>query len=75
MKSIIRSLFIAIAILSTFPSLESAKILGYFVSVSRSHFIIHDSLLRGLAAKGHDVSKTKNYIIHPRVIHLSFLHR
>lgn len=34
----------------------SSNILGYLVSPSRSHFIMHDSLLRGLAAKGHNVS-------------------
>lgn len=34
----------------------SARILGYLLTPGRSHFIIHDSLMRGLAAKGHDVS-------------------
>lgn len=34
---------------------SSSKILGYFITPSRSHFIIHDSLMRGLAAKGHEV--------------------
>lgn len=36
--------------------IDSAKILGYLITPGRSHFIVHDCLLRGLAAKGHDVS-------------------
>lgn len=35
---------------------NSANILGFFSTPSRSHFIIHQSLMKGLAAKGHNVS-------------------
>lgn len=49
--------FVLLAILQQFVgSIFGANILGYLVTPMRSHFIIHDSLLRGLAAKGHNVS-------------------
>lgn len=62
-----------IVLMQLVGSIFSANILGYLVTPMRSHFIIHDSLLRGLAARGHNVSpdysllpenvlKIKNYI-------------
>lgn len=44
-----------LALLMLAQPLFAGKILGYFITPSRSHFIIEDSLMRGLAAKGHDV--------------------
>lgn len=35
---------------------DGANILGLFPTTSRSHFIIEDALMRGLAEKGHNVS-------------------
>lgn len=37
-------------------TVSPSKILGYLITGSRSHFIIQDSLMRGLAARGHDVT-------------------
>lgn len=37
---------------------RSANILGLFPSMGRSHFIIDEALMKGLAAKGHNVSLT-----------------
>lgn len=34
---------------------ESANILGYLITHGRSHFIVADALMRGLAANGHNV--------------------
>lgn len=56
--------------------LSAGKILGYFITPSRSHFIVHESLMRGLAASGNEVCrlqfmdielKIKNNIIVSRV--------
>lgn len=35
---------------------NSARILGFFPTPSRSHLIIQESLMRELASRGHDVS-------------------
>lgn len=51
-------LVLAIVLLLVAQPILSAKILGYLLTPGRSHFIISDSLLQGLAAKGHDVSIT-----------------
>lgn len=52
----LRSIFgLAVVLLQLSQSIHSAKIFGYLMAAGRSHFIIHDSLLRGLAARGHDV--------------------
>lgn len=56
MVTLIRLLGLAVVLLQLSQSIDSAKIFGYLLAAGRSHFIIHDSLLRGLAAKGHDVS-------------------
>lgn len=50
--------FILTALFQFTQPIGSAKILGYLVTPVRSHFVIHDSLLRGLAAKGHNVSQS-----------------
>lgn len=47
---------IALVVVEIIQPISSANILGYLSAPGRSHFIIHDSLLRGLAAKGHNVS-------------------
>lgn len=36
---------------------NSSNILGFFPSPSRSHYIVHEAYMKGLAAKGHNVSK------------------
>lgn len=46
---------IVVALLLLADPLSAGKILGYFITPSRSHFIVHDSLMRGLAANGHEV--------------------
>lgn len=35
---------------------ESANILGFLPTMSRSHYIIHMSVIKGLLAKNHNVS-------------------
>lgn len=47
------SLMIALVLLA--QPYQAANILGYMVTSSRSHFIIQDSVMQGLAAKGHNV--------------------
>lgn len=37
---------------------DSSNILGFFSTPSRSHYIIDETFMKGLAAKGHNVSKT-----------------
>lgn len=41
---------------SNWTQVNGANILGLFPTTSASHFIIQDALMRGLAAKGHNVS-------------------
>lgn len=54
-----KSVVFLLAVLFQFTEpISSAKILGYLITPGRSHFIVHDSLLRGLAAKGHEVSSS-----------------
>lgn len=43
------------ALLLLIVPLHAGKILGFFITPSRSHFIIEDALMRGLAANGHEV--------------------
>lgn len=45
----------AIIVILLFKSYDTAKILGFLIVPSISHFIIQDSLMRGLANKGHQV--------------------
>lgn len=35
--------------------LSAGKILGYLITPTLSHFIVHESLMRELAAQGHEV--------------------
>lgn len=44
---------------------QSANILGYLITNKRSHFIVADALMRGLAEKGHNVSL---YILYPTIL-------
>lgn len=39
-------------------NVESANVLGVFSTFGRSHFIIYEALMKGLAAKGHNVSNS-----------------
>lgn len=57
-------------VLASFSFCDSAKILGVFTSPAKSHLIIHTSVIKALADKGHDVTiittvpvndKVKNY--------------
>lgn len=50
-----KQLIIFLLVLVNANFISSSKILGFFGAASRSHFIVHDSLMRGLAAKGHQV--------------------
>lgn len=43
------------------PIVDSAKILSIHPSPSRSHVIIMQSLLKGLAAKGHEVTLISSF--------------
>lgn len=54
----IKFLFVGMAFLlcHVVPSTNSARILGFFTTPGRSHFIIYESLMKELAARGHDVS-------------------
>lgn len=45
----------AVVLLNVMPFCQTAKILGFLVTPSQSQFNIHDALMRGLAAKGHEV--------------------
>lgn len=51
----LKTLFIGLAVLLFAKPLIAGKVLGYVMTPSRSHFIINDALLRGLAANGHEV--------------------
>ena len=53
-------LFIAYIFLNTSVS-ESAKILGIFVIRSRSHHSINQPIVKGLAAKGHEVTIVSHF--------------
>lgn len=56
------SMRIVVAILSIVCALQAAdssNILGYFFSPSRSHYIAQETLMKALAAKGHNVSQMK----------------
>lgn len=75
MRSLRPLLFVSCVVLFLSETVNSYRILGIFPHVARSHYIMADSLMRGLAAKGHDVTlitpynpseSTKNY----RTIHL-----
>lgn len=43
-------------VVQLFEPIDSARILGFFSTPSLSHLIIHESLMRELAIRGHDVS-------------------
>lgn len=58
----LRLQLVAVALLLLVQPLIAGKILGYFITPSRSHFIIDDALMRGLAAKGHEVLAIVEYI-------------
>lgn len=47
---------VVLLLFSSSGEVHGANIFGYLVTPGRSHFIIHNSLLMGLAEKGHNVS-------------------
>ncbi|XP_037030664.1 UDP-glucosyltransferase 2-like [Bradysia coprophila] len=49
-------LFVIFVAIQQFQPIDSARILGFFSTPSRSHLIIHESLMRELASRGHDVT-------------------
>lgn len=53
------------AILSTLcvalSSVSCYRILGVFPNPAKSHYIVGDALMKGLAAKGHDVTMISAY--------------
>lgn len=54
---------------------NSSNILGYSSTPSRSHYIVHETFLKGLAAKGHNVSEIENIVIRQYKCHISDLYR
>lgn len=54
-----RVVVIILAVVCALQTADSSNILGYLASPSRSHYIVHESLLKGLAAKGHNVSNNR----------------
>lgn len=42
-------------VLLVLPNVQTAKILGFLVTPSQAQFNVHDALMKGLAAKGHEV--------------------
>lgn len=49
------SLVVLVALVQLLQPIDASKILGFFVTPSPSHFAIQDTLMRGLAANGHEV--------------------
>lgn len=47
---------IIFALCAVFTSVNCFRILGIFHNPSKSHFIVGEALMTGLAAKGHDVT-------------------
>lgn len=64
-------LVILVALLLLIQTITASKILGFFITPSQSHFAIQDTLMRGLAAQGHEVSKIiKNvFTLHFWIVH------
>lgn len=56
MKSKVSLFLVGYLVVQLFQPIETARILGFFSTPSRSHLIIHESLMRELASRGHDVS-------------------
>lgn len=62
-KPIFVNCFCVSLIAISLGSVNGAKILGFFVSPSPSHFVIDAALMRGLLAKGHNVIDSKKYFL------------
>lgn len=58
-------IFILFVLITT--SVNSAKILGIFFSTSHSHFLLGNSLLKELAARGHEVTMISYFDQQPPV--------
>ncbi|XP_066998493.2 UDP-glycosyltransferase UGT5 [Anabrus simplex] len=54
-------LFCAIVLALTATESDAARILGLFHYNGRSHFVMFEALLKGLAAKGHDVTVVSHF--------------
>lgn len=66
-------LLVALLALQTMPQgTEGANILGVFTSHSPSHFIVHMSIMKTLAEKGHNVTVVSS--VPPKVTHKSINH-
>ncbi|KAJ6646774.1 UDP-glucosyltransferase 2, partial [Pseudolycoriella hygida] len=50
------NIFLIVLCLVQIKSSQSAKILGFFSTVSRSHFIVEEPVMRELAKRGHNVT-------------------
>lgn len=51
-----RIIFNILLVVSALKIGDSSNILGFFATPCRSNYIVHESLMEGLAAKGHNVS-------------------
>ncbi|XP_034669970.1 UDP-glucuronosyltransferase 2B20 [Drosophila subobscura] len=66
-------LLLALLALHSLPqSSEGSNILGVFTSHSPSHFIVHMSIMKSLAEKGHNVTVVSS--VPPKVTHKSIKH-
>ncbi|EDW55509.1 UDP-glucuronosyltransferase 2B15 [Drosophila sechellia] len=66
-------LLVALLALQSMPQgTEGANILGVFTSHSPSHFIVHMSIMKTLAEKGHNVTVVSS--VSPKVTHKSINH-
>ncbi|XP_039484432.1 UDP-glycosyltransferase UGT5 [Drosophila santomea] len=66
-------LLVALLALQSMPhGTEGANILGVFTSHSPSHFIVHMSIMKALAEKGHNVTVVSS--VPPKVTHKSIKH-
>lgn len=66
---------ICLALCVVLPCVNCYRILGVFPHPAKSHYIVGDALMKGLAAKGHDVTmvsphKQTKFIRNYRSIHL-----
>lgn len=51
-----KNIFNILLVVSALEIANSSNILGFFATPCRSNYIVHESLMKGLAAEGHNVS-------------------
>lgn len=56
MTRTIQTLLMFVIVFTCIYKARCANILGYFSTFSRSHYIIEEAVMKGLAVKGHNVS-------------------